>query len=108
LQQAQGDLAAALRSYTIGKDIAEKLTRSDPTNAEWQRDLSYLLTTLAQLEPRHSSLTEALKCAEGSLVIDERLARLDPTNVIWRNDVKVSRSLVTLLRAFTNDRSEES
>jgi hypothetical protein len=40
VQQAQGDLAGAQRSYSNGRDIALKLAQSDPTNSQWQRDLS--------------------------------------------------------------------
>ena len=40
VQQAQGDLEAALESYRSGMAIAEKLAESDPSNAGWQRDLS--------------------------------------------------------------------
>ena len=40
MQQVQGDLAAALTSYQADLAIAERLTKTDPGNAEWQRDLA--------------------------------------------------------------------
>jgi len=43
VQQAQGDLAAALTSHQAALAIAERLAKADPGNAGWQRDLSKLL-----------------------------------------------------------------
>ena len=40
VQQAQGDLAGALQSYRDSLAIRERLAKSDPGNAGWQRDLS--------------------------------------------------------------------
>ena len=36
VQQAQGDLAAALASYQASLAIAERLAKADPGNAGWQ------------------------------------------------------------------------
>jgi hypothetical protein len=35
VQKAQGDLAAALKSFQDSLAIAERLAQSDPGNAEW-------------------------------------------------------------------------
>ena len=99
VQQAQGDLAAALRSYSGGRDIAVALAQSDPSNAQWQRDLSYSLTKLSALAELSGRRDQALEYAEESLAIDERLAALDRSNVTWQNDVHVSRAMVTRLRS---------
>ena len=40
VQQAQGDLPAALTSYRASHNIFERLAAADPGNAGWQRDLS--------------------------------------------------------------------
>jgi hypothetical protein len=40
VQQAQGDLAGALSSYKDSLAIMERLAKSDPSNAQWQRELS--------------------------------------------------------------------
>ena len=47
VQQAQGDLAGALKSYNDYLAIAERLAKSDPGNAGRQRDLSVSLTRSA-------------------------------------------------------------
>ena len=40
MQVAQGNLPAALTSYQAGFAIIDRLAKSDPGNAGWQRDLS--------------------------------------------------------------------
>ena len=40
VQQAQGDLAAALTSYQASHTIADRLAKADPANAGWQHDLA--------------------------------------------------------------------
>ena len=40
VRSAQGDLAGALKAYSDGLAIADRLAKSDPGNAGWQRDLS--------------------------------------------------------------------
>jgi hypothetical protein len=39
-QVAQGDLAGALKSYKYSHGIFDRLAKSDPGNAGWQRDLA--------------------------------------------------------------------
>jgi hypothetical protein len=56
-----------------------RLAESDRSNAEWQRDLSFALTRLAELYELQAEPFEALPLAETSLAIDERLAALDRT-----------------------------
>ena len=85
--------------YSDGRDIRVKLAQSDPSNAQWQRDLSYSLTKLSELAELSGRRDQALEYAEESLAIDERLAALDQSNVIWQKDVRVSRDMVARLRS---------
>ena len=39
VQEAQGDLTGAMRSYREGLAIRDRLAKSDPGNAQWQYDL---------------------------------------------------------------------
>ena len=97
---AQGDLVGALRSFTESKSIRERLATVDPTNAEWQRDLTYVDAMIAtKVYLPQKRWAEALALMEQSLRISEQLAATDPTNVMWQNDVKVSRAHVEKLRA---------
>lgn len=74
------------------------LAAADPSNAGWQRDLSFSLTRMAEIEGQQDQCTEALRFAEQALEIDERLSALDPTNATWQKDVAVSRRLLARLR----------
>jgi hypothetical protein len=56
VQQAQGDLAGALKSYKDGLAIAERLATSDPGNAGWQYDLGITMSELAMFRWRKVSL----------------------------------------------------
>ena len=47
VQEAQGDLAGALKSYNDSLVIRDRLAKSDPGNAGWQRDLSVSHSRLA-------------------------------------------------------------
>ena len=47
VQQAQGDLTAALQSYSDSRTIRERLAKADPGNAGWQRDLTVSHTKIA-------------------------------------------------------------
>ncbi|MEI6757864.1 MAG: tetratricopeptide repeat protein, partial [Chlorobium sp.] len=96
---AQGDLAGALTAYRESLRVSERLASSDPSNATWQRDLSYSFTQQATCHEQQGSRSEALHYAELSLEIDRRLASLDITNVMWQNDLAVSQALVERLKS---------
>lgn len=93
-----GDLAGALKAYRESLAVRQRLAAADPSNAGWQRDLSYSFTLIGQVLMRQEQWREALPWLEQSLEIDERLAALDPTNATWRQDVQVSRRLVAEVR----------
>ncbi len=94
----QGDLAGALAAYRESLAVRRRLAEADPSNAGWQRDLSFSLTRLAEIHEQMGDRTAALPYAEESLSIDERLATLDRSNVTWQRDLAASRSLVARLR----------
>ena len=83
--------------------IAEALAARDPANTEWQRDLSYCLTTLASHHEKNGDDVAALRFAEQSLRIDERLSTLNRMNAIWRHDLDVTRAQVARLREKTSN-----
>jgi tetratricopeptide (TPR) repeat protein len=90
VQQAQGDLAAALKSYQAGLAIAERLAKADPGNAGWQRDLSVTYERIGNVQMGQGDLAGALKSYSDSLAIAERLANSDPGNAPWQRDLSVS------------------
>jgi tetratricopeptide (TPR) repeat protein len=87
---ARGDLTAATAEYERGKAIAERLARSDPGNAGWQRDLSVSFDRVADVLVAQGNLPEALKSYRDSLAIRDRLAQSDPGNALWQRDLSVS------------------
>ena len=56
---AQGLLAEAAQTYGVGLAISKKLTVSDPSNTEWQRDLSEFYRELADVAERQKKADQA-------------------------------------------------
>ena len=64
-----GDLAGALKSYNDGLAIADRLARSDPGNAGWQRDLSASYEKVEDVQSTQGDLAGALKSYNDGLAI---------------------------------------
>ena len=90
VQVAQGDLAAALKSYQAGLEIRQTLARVDPGNREWQRDLSVSHEKVGDVQVAQGDLAAALKSYLAGLEIRQTLARVDPGNAQWQEDVAIS------------------
>jgi tetratricopeptide (TPR) repeat protein len=90
LAKARGDLAGALRYYSEGKSIAERLAASDPANAGSQRDLSVTLEKLGDLAEAQGDLAGALRYYSEGKSIAERFAASDPANAGRQRDLVVS------------------
>jgi hypothetical protein len=80
VQVAQGDLAGALKSYQADLAIADRLAKSDPSNAGWQRDLSVSYDKVGDVQVAQGNLSGALKSYSDSLAVRDRLALSDETN----------------------------
>ena len=87
---AQGDLPGALKSFRDGLAIAEQLSRADPGNAGWRRDVSVSYDRVGDVLVAQGDLPGALKSFRDGLAIAEQLSRADPGNAGWRRDVSVS------------------
>ena len=90
MQEAQGDLAGALKSYRDSLAIIDRLAKSDPGNTGWQRDLSVSYEKVGDVQVAQGDLAGALKSYRDSLAISERLAKSDPGNAGWQRDLSVS------------------
>ena len=101
VQMAQGNLAGALKSYYDSLAIAERLSKSDPGNAVWQRDLrpwqcrlagdlSVSYNFVGNVQMAQGDLDGALKSYRESLATAERLAKSDPSNAFWQRDLSVA------------------
>ena len=90
VQVAQGNLPAALASYQAGLAIADRLAKSDPGNAGWQRDLSVSYDKVGDVQVAQGNLPAALTSYQAGLAIADRLAKSDPGNAGWQRDLSVS------------------
>ncbi|MFM7688410.1 MAG: tetratricopeptide repeat protein, partial [Alphaproteobacteria bacterium] len=88
--RAQGNLAGALAAYQRGMDIAERLAASDPSNTEWQRDLSVSHEKIGEILQAQGDLAGALAAYQRGIDIAERLAASDPSNTGWQRDLVVA------------------
>ncbi|MGD0188742.1 MAG: hypothetical protein ABSC25_26355, partial [Roseiarcus sp.] len=98
VQVAEGDLAGALKSYQaeLAAELAimDRLAKSDPGNAGWQRDLAASDIKVGDVQVAQGDLAGALKSYQASLAIMDRLARSDPGNAGWQRDLSVSNNRV--------------
>jgi hypothetical protein len=95
---AVGDLTSARRQLRDLHHKVEARASADPTNTEWQRDLSISHNKLGDVAVAAGDLTSAQRHYEIDLCIAEQLARLDPSNAGWKRDVEISRQRITDLR----------
>jgi tetratricopeptide (TPR) repeat protein len=86
---AQGNLDEALKNYRDDLAITERLAKSDPDNAGWQRDLSVVDEKVGEVLVAQGHFDEALKNYRDDLAITERLAKSDPSNAGWQRDLSV-------------------
>ncbi|MET8149517.1 CHAT domain-containing protein [Actinoplanes sp. NPDC005259] len=89
---AAGDLTAAREHYEAGLKIAQRLAAADPSNTEWQRDLSISREQLGDVAVAAGDLTAAHEHQQASLEIRQRLTTADPRNTAWQRDLSVSRN----------------
>ncbi|MCI0600632.1 MAG: YjbE family putative metal transport protein, partial [Beijerinckiaceae bacterium] len=80
IRMKRGNFAAAQNSYSGGLAIISRLAKSEPDNAELQRDLSGSYRRLGDVQQVQGRLKTAVKSYKNSLAIVERLAKSDPDN----------------------------
>jgi tetratricopeptide (TPR) repeat protein len=66
------------------------MATADPTNAGWQRDLTFFYDRVGTVLATQGNLTEAVKFFRDGLTIRERLAKADPNNARWQRDLAIS------------------
>ncbi len=71
-------------------EIRERLTANDPSNIQWQRDLSISHEKIGGVLQAQGDLAGALTAYRHSLEIRERLAVNDPSNAQGQRDLSVS------------------
>ena len=78
MQVAQGNLPAALTSYQASLAIWERLAKSDPANAGWQRALSVSHNKVGDVQVAQGNLPAALTSYRGEPRKSE---------IAWRNPI---------------------
>ena len=90
----QGDLEGALEAYRAGMVISQRLVATDPSNAEWQRELSVSHNKVGDVLSSQGDLVGALETYRAGMVIKQRLAAAEPSNADWQRDLSVSHNKV--------------
>ena len=90
IAQQRGNLGAAGATYHEAETIADRLAKSDPGNAGWQRDPSVSYDKVGDVQVTQGNLPAALASYQAGLAIADRLAKSDPGNAGWRRDLSVS------------------
>ena len=90
MQEAQGDLPAALTSYRAAFAIRDRLARSDPGNDGWQRDLWISYNNIGDVQQAQGDLRAALTSYQAGFAIGDRLTKFDPGNAGWQRDLSFS------------------
>jgi hypothetical protein len=87
VQVAQGNLPAALTSYQASFAIADRLAKSDPGNAGWQRDLSVSYARLASAYLKTEQSMKPRKAFSAGRDIVARLVTQFPDWSQWKRDL---------------------
>ena len=103
VQRAQGNLSAALASYQACLALTDRLTKSDPGNADWQRDLAISYQKVGDVQAAQSNLPAALASYQASKAISDRLAKSDPGNARWQRDVAISHERIGNVQVAQGD-----
>lgn len=70
--------------------MARRLKCGNPSNTQWQRDLSVSHERLGNVAVAQGKLDEAARSYSEALAIRKKLAEGDPSNTQWQRDLCVS------------------
>ena len=90
VEAALGNRSTALDHYERGQALVQALAARDPSNAEWQRDLSVSYNKISDISAARGDSDGALIAYKDGLGIRKALAARDPSNVVWQTDLVVS------------------
>ncbi len=88
-QRIAGQSSAALLSYRAAGAIAETLAVRNPTDTQWQRDISASHNRIGNMLLAHGDGPGALAAFRKGLAITEILAAPDPANTLGQRDLSV-------------------
>jgi len=82
-------LSRRSRKYQASKEILERLTRRDPDNTDWQRDLSVAHSRVGDMLQPRGDLAAALAEYQAYKAIMQHLTEADPDNSDWLRELSV-------------------
>ncbi len=85
-----GDSTSCLKITSALLARHRDLALSDPSNMDWQRDLSVSHNRIGDIERVRGDLEAALTAYSASLGIAEQLIVADPSNMEWQRDLIIS------------------
>jgi tetratricopeptide (TPR) repeat protein len=71
-------------------EISAKLAGNDPSNIQWQRDLSASYNSIGYVQSVHGDLKAALESYRKGMEIIAKLAGNNPSNMGWQRDLSIS------------------
>ena len=89
--QKRGSLLEALCEYEAAKRIMLRLTRREPENAHFQRDLSVAHTYIGSVFQAQGQLDDALREYQAYKQIMLRLVQSEPENTDWLRKLSIAR-----------------
>ncbi len=104
MENALGNRSTALDHYERGQALVQALAARDPSNAEWQRDLSVSYDRVGDISAARGDRDGALIAYKDGLGIRKALAARDPSNAEWQRDLSVSYDRVGDISAARGDR----
>jgi len=93
-----------MASYRAALAIRERLAKTNPGNADWQRDLSVSHMKIGDVRVAQGDRPGALASYQGALAIAERLAQADPGNVGWQRDLSIAHERIGDVQVAQGDR----
>jgi tetratricopeptide (TPR) repeat protein len=77
----------AIADYRDGLAMFERRAASDPSNADWQRNLSLVHSGIGDVLVAQGKLDDALKSYRNGLAVAERVAVSDRGNTLWQGSI---------------------
>ena len=88
--ETKGRLDEALAAFREFLAISQRLVSTDPSNADWQRDLAVAHDRVGNILQAQGRLDEALAAFREAFAIFQHLAAIDPSNADWQRELAVA------------------
>jgi hypothetical protein len=85
--RAQENLPGALAAYRDSAVIADRLTKADPSNSGWQRDLAFSYAQISLVLEQQGKNEQALDRYRQSRAITARLKKQSPDDATLDNEL---------------------